>query len=69
MTKQQEIRERIENIISGQGYYFPYAEATQEILAYLHSKDVAIVTYPPQGSDLTGCAIVAVEPLIEVGIK
>jgi len=37
----------------------------REIMGYLYSRGVAIVTYPPRGSDLTGCAIVQVDPLIK----
>lgn len=32
---------------------------------YLDSQDVKIVKQPQQGSDLTGCVIVAVEPLLK----
>lgn len=35
------------------------------IIKYLQSQGVMIVKYPTPGSDLTGCVIVAVEPLLK----
>ena len=72
MTKQDEIREGVARI--GLGGIDPIKNAkpneygykiADNILEYLHSKGVAIVTHPYRGTDLTGYSITKVEPLVE----
>jgi hypothetical protein len=64
MTKQEEIREGLEKIALFCGSSEPDVCAG-EMIMFLHKKGVAIVRYPARGEDLTGCAIVKVEPLVK----
>lgn len=68
MPTREKIREGI--LIAMVTDYYPYKRddaerITDEILSYLHSKGVVIVTYPSKGENLTGCEIVRIESLIK----
>jgi len=42
-----------------------FRELADMLFVYQTTQGIAIVTFPPRGSDLTDCAIVKVEPLIK----